>query len=171
MADSERSRTEKVRRRLQAPLRELGFERTKTSFFTRPRGAVVHFIHLHKYSFAPEFRVHLGIRVSDDASPAAALNGPDSHPYVCKGAPGGRVYNFGFHLAPETFARCADEIAAYVRAIALPWFEAWSDPRRLLAEPDSPLDSDARSALAAVLAGGRPDPERVALTRRLLGVS
>ena len=157
-----------MRRLLQVPLRELGFERTKPTFFTRSRAPVVHFIHLHKYSFAPDFRVHLGIRVSNDAFPAAALNGPDSHAYVCKGAPGGRVYNFGFHLAPETFVRCADEIAAYVRTIALPWFEAWSDTGRLLAAPDSPLDVDARAALAAALDAG-PDAERVALTRRLLG--
>ena len=152
------------------PLRELGFDRTKPTFFTRPRAQTVHFIHLHKYSFAPEFRVHLGIRVSNDAFPAAALNGPDSQPYVCKGAPDGRVYNFGFHLAPETLARCADEIAAYVRTVALPWFDAWSDPRRLLTAPASPLDADARAALATALDAG-PDPERVALTRSLLGVS
>jgi hypothetical protein len=169
MADGDSSRAEKVRRRLQAPLRGLGFERTKTTFFTRSRALTIHFIHLHKYSFAPEFRVHPGIRVSNDAFPAAALNGPDSHPYVCKGAPGGRVYNFAFHLAPETWVRCADEIAAYVRTVALPWFDTWSDHRRLLAAPDSPLDADARAALAAALDAG-PDPERLALTRRLLGV-
>jgi hypothetical protein len=73
MADTERSRTEKVRRRLQVPMRELGFERTKPTFFTHSHGVVIHFIHLHKYSFASKFRVHLGIRVSNDAFPAAAL--------------------------------------------------------------------------------------------------
>ena len=170
MADSERSRTEKVRRLLRVALRELGFERTKTSFFTRCRVLTVQFIHLHKYSFAPEFRVHPGIRVSNDAFPAAALNGPDSHRYTCKGAPGGRVYNFAFDAAPETFVRCADEIAAYVRTVALPWFDAWSDPRHLLAASDSPLHADARAALAAALDAG-PEPGRLALTRSLLGVS
>ena len=49
MGDGETSRAEKVRRLLQVPLRELGFERTKPTFFTRSRAPVVHFIHLHKY--------------------------------------------------------------------------------------------------------------------------
>jgi len=164
---AERSGKEKVLRRLGGSLGDVGFKRTKPTFFTRPSGLVVEFIHLHKFTFAPDFRVHMGLRVTNDSFPAASLNGPDSEPYFCKGAPGGRRYNFRYHLDAETIERCVSEVTAYVRTIAEPWFETWRDLERLLSSV-SPLSPDARSALRAAVEAG-PDPTAVALTRKLLG--
>src|SRR4051812_9230071 len=127
---AERSGKEKVLRRLAHVLDGFGFRRTKPTFFTRPSGLLVELVHLHKFTFEPSFRVHLGIRVMNDPSPFVALNGPDSHAYVCKGAPGGRTYNFRYHVEPETIERCADELAAYVEAVAEPWFYTWRDTER-----------------------------------------
>jgi len=164
----ERSHKDKVYRRLATLLRDQGYARTKPTFFTRPRGLLVEFVHLHKYTFAPEFRVHLGIRVTNDAFDAVALNGPDSHPYVCKGSPGGRIFDFSFHVAPETIERCAAEIADYVRTVGEPWFLVWRDDALLLDRADSPLRT-AKADFKSALEHG-PRPERVAQTSRLLGL-
>jgi hypothetical protein len=109
----ERKNQDKVLRQLGRLLPEIGFRRTKPTFFTRPRGLVVEFVHLHKYTFAAEFRIHLGLRVTNDGFDAAALNGPDSLPYVCKGSPSGRQYNFRFHeAAARDLARFVARVAA-----------------------------------------------------------
>jgi hypothetical protein len=166
----QRSHREKVLRRLAGLLGDLGYARTKPTFFTRPRGLVVEFVHLHKYTFAPDFRVHLGIRVTNDPREAIALNGPDSEPYVCKGAPGGRRFNFRFHDAAETVERCAAELAAYVATIGEGWFVLWRESSLLLERADSPLSVDAKASLQRAMELG-PHLERIARTRRLLGAA
>jgi hypothetical protein len=118
----ERKNKDKVLRRVAQLLADRGFRRTRSTFYTRLRGPVVEFVHLHKFTFAPDFRVHLGTRAADDPSDAWALNGPDSQPYVCKDSPSGRRFDFRFHEAPETVERCAGEIADFVREVAEPWF-------------------------------------------------
>jgi hypothetical protein len=164
----ERSNKEKILRRLGSLLKELGLRRTKPTFFTRPRGLVVEFVHLHKYTFAPEFRIHLGIRVTNDTFEAAALNGPDSQPYACKDSPSGRRFNFSFHDAPETVERCAAEIAFFIRDVAEPWFLRWRDTGRLLNDESSPLGADAKVHLKSAIESG-PAPERIEKSRQLLG--
>jgi hypothetical protein len=166
---SERAGAGKVLTRLARALRPLGFARTKPTFFTRPRELVIEFVHLHKYSFAPDFRVHLGLRVTNDPFGAAPLNGPDSHAYTCANPPGGRKYRFAYHLAPETFDRSAGELADFVRLVAEPWFERWRDLDRLVTAPESPLGDDARAALRAARETGA-DPQNVALSTSLLGL-
>ena len=166
----ERSHKEKILRRLAGFLRELGYARTKPTYFTRPRGLVVEFIHLHKYTFAPAFRVHMGIRVTNDTFAAIALNGPDSQPYVCAGSPGGRRFNFYFYEAPETVERCATELADYVVTIAEPWFLTWQEHSLLLESSDSPLSSEAKACLRSAI-DLEPRPERLEQTRQLLGAA
>src|SRR5437879_7962139 len=80
--DSKRKRAlgEKVRRLVAVQLQALGFERTKTSFWTRSAGPVIEFIHLHLFSYAPKFRVHTGIRVLESSFDAIGLNGLTSSP-------------------------------------------------------------------------------------------
>jgi hypothetical protein len=112
----------------------------------------------------------LGIRVTNDVFEAIALNGPGDQPYVCKGAAGGRRFNFSFHDAPETLERCADEIAAYVTTIGEPWFVLWREGSTLMDRADSPLSPEAKASLRQSMDLG-PHPERVEQTRRLLGVA
>src|SRR4026208_2222238 len=73
-----RSLSEKVRCQTTKHLHTLGFARIKSTFWTRPSELVVEFVHLHLYSFAPEFRIHIGVRVLNDPLRAIALNGPSS---------------------------------------------------------------------------------------------
>jgi hypothetical protein len=131
---------------------------------------VVEFVHLHKYTFAPEFRIHLGIRVTNDTFEAAALNGPDSQPYACKDSPTGRRFNFNFHDAPETLDRCAAEIVSFVRDVAEPWFLHWRDIERLIGDESSPLDADAKVHLKTAIEYG-PTPDRIEKSRRILGAA
>ena len=166
----ERSNKNKILRQLGSLLQELGFRRTKPTFFTRPCGLVVEFVHLHKYTFAPDFRIHLGIRVANDTFEAVALNGPDSHAYVCKDSRNGRRFNFSFHDAADTVDRCAAEIVSFVRDVAEPWFLGWRDTERLLRDESSPLDADAKAHLRSANESG-PNPEGIEKTRQLLGVA
>jgi hypothetical protein len=116
----ERACAGKVLTRLARALGPLGFARTKPTFFTRPRGLTIEFLHLHKYRSGPDFRVHLGVRVTNDPFDAPALNGPDSHAYTCPGPPGGRRYGFRYGETPEAIERCGAELADFVRLVAEP---------------------------------------------------
>lgn len=72
----ETSGKNKIYRKLAKHLADLDFERTKTTFYTRSKEYVVEFIHLHKFTFCPGFRVHFGIRVlidSFDAPPTTRI--------------------------------------------------------------------------------------------------
>ena len=64
----------------------------------RLRPQVVEFAHLHKYSFKPGFRVHLGLRVVNDTFEACALNGPTQNS------------GFDFTSAEASVETCADRI-------------------------------------------------------------
>jgi hypothetical protein len=166
----ERTHAQRVLRGLAKSLSPLDFARTKPTFFTRPRGVIVEFIHLHKFRADPSFRVHLGLRVAADTFPAAHLNGPDSHLYVCEGAPGGRKYNFVFHDDPSTVDRCVAELSAFVGTIAEPWFQLWREPSTLLVSPDSPLSADEKQALAAARKGGTAGASS-GVTEKVLGLA
>jgi hypothetical protein len=151
-----RSLAEKVRRRFSHEAARLGFHRGRTSFWYRERGHVIHFIHLHLFSFCPAFRVHLGIRALNDSFDAAALNGPSTPD----------------HLSPsfeESVEECVRGIHHFCEATGEPWFGSW--PATALAtDGRSPLSPNARLALAEALEG-RADGERAALSRSLLGAA
>jgi hypothetical protein len=72
----ESSNRDKVLRRVARQLRQAEFVRTKPTFFTWVGDHVIEFVHLHKFTKGPSFRVHLGIRVINDSFDACALNGP-----------------------------------------------------------------------------------------------
>ena len=59
----ERSLHGKILRRVARLLDPIGFRRAKTRSSFERQEWVIEFIHLYKYSFAPGYRVHLGIRV------------------------------------------------------------------------------------------------------------
>jgi hypothetical protein len=98
---------QKVLRLLAKKLQPLGFERTKPTFFVRPGNVLLEFVHVHKYTFGPRFRLHLGVRVRFDQFVAQALNGP-----AFDGAPGtnepGAQARFNYRSDVETIAACAE---------------------------------------------------------------
>ena len=157
---TERANAEEVRRRLARALRASGFERTKTSLFIRPRPLWIEFIHLHKYSFGPSFRVHLGIRLLNDPFEAVALNGLDSH------SEGWFILDYG--ASPESIVSCAEEIGRFCLQVGEPWFARWREPSQLLTSADSPLNDSEKGALEQALQG-HADEGRISRSHQLLG--
>lgn len=166
-ARAKRNGAEAVRRRLARALAPRGFLRTKTSFWTRQQEVVIHFIHLHLFTFAPSFRVHLGIRVLNDSFEAVALNGLASH----DGWYGDRrQYMFEYSERNESIERCADNLLRFVDDVAIPWFERFVTAETLMTASGSPLAEDERAALGEALAG-RSSESRVLASKVLLGVA
>src|SRR5215471_4821018 len=158
---AKRSQAEKIRRVVTQELKALGFVRSKTSFWSRPRGLVIEFVHLHLYSFMPAFRVHLGIRVLNDSFDAAHLNGPTSEH---------TDFRCDFDETSESISSSAADILGFIRKVGEPWFKKWSEPRNLVKRRRSPLADHERIALQESL-DGRTDPRRVAESRAILGVA
>lgn len=153
---------ERVRRLATKLLREHGLERTRPSFWTRPREYAVEFVHLHLYTFAPAFRVHVGIRVLQDPFEAPALNGPDSHG-------SGWSARLEFSDSDNDVRRCAEAIARYCVEVGEPWWARWRSLATLLSDR-SPVGAEARAALQQALAGN-DSPLQVAQSMKLLGLS
>ena len=141
---------QKVMRLLAHKLRALGFERTKPSFFIRQSALVIEFVHVHKFTFGPSFRIHFGVRVRNDEHQAATLNGPDSDRLPNPATPGLR-HKFNFSVEPSSFDVCAEAMAAFVAAEGIKWFHIFEDPRVLLSLADSPLNPRAKAALQEAL--------------------
>jgi hypothetical protein len=157
---SDRARTERIRRKLASKLVELGFRRTKTSFFTRPRKHWVEFIHLHKFTFTTGFRVHFGVRVLNDSFDAIALNGPDSDT-------AGFRLNFG--QTEESANACVDEICVFCKKKGEKWFRRIRRPTVMLWFPNSPLGWKERKALLMAIRG-KVNHANVERSKELLGL-
>lgn len=144
----ESSNAEKVRRRAAKLLKEYGFLRTKSTFYTRILNDRVEFVHLHKFTFGPIFRVYVGIRFFCDSFDAVALNGPDSdlHRY-------NKEFRMRFWNEEETLAICANDILNFVRTIGFDWFDKWKDINFLLNSSESPLKTNLREEYLKMQSG------------------
>jgi hypothetical protein len=137
---------QKILRLLAKKLKPLGFERTKSTFFTRSSLYVLEFVHIHKFSFGPKFRVHFGVRVRSDTFSAAALNGPNSDSIASPEMPSRRRYDFSFDSNAVSWESCSEAIFQCVSEEGLLWFASLSNPVVLLSS-DSPLSPFAATAL------------------------
>lgn len=160
---------QKVMRRLAQHLRVVGFERTKPSFFTRPRELVVEFVHIHKFTFGPYFRVHFGIRVRNDDFRAAHLNGPSSESFP---DPAGERRHHRFEYLPEhtSIDSCAQALADFIGTQGMAWFQTLETPQQLLTSPDSPLRSQEKEWLMQALEQQEATTTSAA-TRDTLGIT
>ena len=137
---------QKVLRFLEKKLKPLGFERTKPTFFTRSGPYVLEFVHVHKFTFGPTFRVHFGVRVRSDDFAAAHLNGPDSDSIVDPTMPGLRRYRFSFTPNEASWESCAEAMLECVSTDGLHWFASLANQTALLSS-ESQLSPSAISAL------------------------
>ena len=156
-----RSLAEKVRRRFTRLMASAQFARSKPTFWVRPQGATVEFVHLHLFSFTSAFRAHLGIRVVNDSFEAAPLNGPNTDRF--------REYNIEFTAAPESLDECAAELHRFCVEVGEPWFQRWRDPIVLVEAIDSPISHEAMDALRAALRG-ECDGAAITRSERVLGL-
>jgi hypothetical protein len=119
----EKSNKDKILRRVAKELKEFDFSRAKTTFFVREIGPIIEFLHFHKYSYAPDFRIHTCIRVLNDQRDWIALQGFDSHPYQCLDSPNGKKYIFNFYKTNESIDRSVEYIVEFVSEVSNPWFK------------------------------------------------
>jgi hypothetical protein len=127
----------KINRAFTESMASLGFQRTKTSFWTRINGPTVQLIHLHLFSFTSAYRVHLGIRILNDDFDAVALNGLSSQDGWFK--PKDR-YLFEFNESDLSIDQCVKSLSRFCEEIAEPWFSQFSDPINLILNAKSPLN-------------------------------
>lgn len=144
----ESSNAEKVRRRVSKLLRDYGFSRTKSTFYTRVWNDRVEFVHLHKFTFGPTFRVHIGIRFLCDSFDAVSLNGPDSDSYRYN-----KEYSLRFWKEAETLDRCANDILSFVKTVGFNWFDKWKDNNSLLNSTESPLKANIKEEYLKMQSG------------------
>ena len=137
---------QKVLRLLAKKLQALGFQRTKVNFFTRPAPFGLEFVHTHKFSFAPAFRLHFGLRVRSDDFPGVHLNGPSSDEIGDPVSRGQRRYRFDFDASASSWESCAQAMCQCTSAEGLDWFAAMRKLQTLLG-PGSPLMPQAPAAL------------------------
>jgi len=160
---------QKVARLLANKLKPLGFERTKTSIFTRSRPLVIEFVHIHKFSFEASFRVHFGVRVRTDTFPGTHLNGPSSDAMQDPEDPSRRRYSFSFGQDAPSWEACAEELLQCVLQEGLAWFGSVESQEHLLSS-SSPLTHEARLALQRELQSGLA-PQASEHTRKALNAA
>jgi hypothetical protein len=145
--NTERANKERILALVGKRVRTINFTRTRrTTFYTREKPIWIEFVHLHKFTFGPEFRAHLGIRILNDPTPHVALNGPAFAPNA------GSQYCFSYDQGPESLEKCAVGISEWLRELGQPWFLKWQQPRDLLEAEDSPLSDTAKAGLRDALA-------------------
>ncbi|WP_444921578.1 hypothetical protein ACJJID_03965 [Microbulbifer sp. CnH-101-G] len=141
----ERSNADKVLRRFTKEIKKFGFSRIKPKFFVRESGLIVEFLHIHKYTFGPCFRMHICIRVLNESLDYIALAGPTERELSEDAR-----FDYGGEI--DSVEHCAKVMSDFVVHYAEPWFLKWSD-RTLLLEHNSPLYDDQKIALEAALKG------------------
>ena len=153
----ERSLARRIIRSSFRSLREDGFVHSKPTFAVRPMEYIAAFVHVHKFSYGPMFRLHFGIRVLNDPFEAVALNGP-------------ALEHAGkYSTQEESIERCIGDLERFIRSEGLPWLARYSDIDVLLASK-IPLKERDRVALKAHLAGNA-STESIEQTSALLGLN
>jgi hypothetical protein len=153
----ERNIARRIVRAVARELGDVGFRQTKPTFVIRPGELLTPFFHFHKFTFGPRFRVHLGVRVMNDAFVALALNGPSLE------------HAGQYSEREEDIQQCIQKMVGYCRTEGLSWLERWSDPKTLLEAQGSPLHAEDQQALSNALAG-RVNLAAIALSESLLGL-
>ena len=158
----ERSNAGKTLTRFTNHIKSLGFKRVKPTFWIREKELFVEFIHIHKYTFGPYFRIHTCIRPYNNSFSSVALSGPtekELKPEV----------SFEYDTTIESVEQCATKMASFVQRYSEAWFTKWAEPSSLL-EPDSPLYADQIEELKQAIEGN-VNPKWVKLTKELLKIA
>lgn len=156
----EQANAQKVFRRFNKKVKELGFTR-KSNWFSKEAGHVAHVIHFHKFSFGPVFRMHVCIRALNDSRDFLALNGLDErelHSFS---------HRFKYENTEESILSCAEAMFEAMESVAIPWFE--SNTLKVLISEKSPLTESGREGLIEAL-NASPNAEYVQRSRKLLGL-
>lgn len=145
---------EKIFKTISGSLSELGFQRTKSTFWVKELSNTIQFIHIHTFSFNYSFRIHLGIRVKNDSFKAVSLNGPCSFDGWWK-SQGlfSKKRELVFNEKVDSINICSNNVLEFVKTIGLIWFSKFTDDHELLTNQDSPLKHDEKVALNEMIDG------------------
>ena len=155
--EEERKLARKIVRGVAKEFRSRGFLHSKPTFIVRPFERFAQFVHFHKFTFGPNFRVHFGVRVMNDPFDAVALNGPAVE----------RAGTYG--PDEEQSLACTRQLIALVEKEGLSWFSKLSSVEELLKSSKSPLDDRDRRALLDDMSGQKNEASWQ-LSERLLGL-
>ena len=156
----ERSNAGKVLRRFAKGIAPSGYRR-KSTFFSREAGPLIQFLHVHKFSFGPKFRMHVCFRVLNESQSFVALQGIVSDDFASY------HQSLSFEDREASIISCAERMTAFIFEVAEPWFATWQE--EALLGSDSPLYQDAQEALAKARSG-KCDPVNANRSRALLGL-
>ena len=138
-------------------MKPFGYTLTKPTFICRAYPHLIAFFHFHKFSFAPRFRLHVGIRVLNSDFRAPHLNGPTFDD----------VGEYGED--DESMWNCVQKLTELLISEGLSWVDSWLVPEKLISYSGSPLSEEDKASLRSAIKTG-PDPNRVALSYSLLGI-
>lgn len=156
----ERSNSNKVFRSFTRMVKPLGFRRVKTrQFWIREQKHVIEFIHIHKFTFGPKYRIHICIRVINSPLDFLALQGVTDKE-LDKGA------TFQFEDSATSVSQCSEDMFNFIKQSAEGWFLKYRDIDRLLSSGSPIFNSECSQALVDALKNG-PDESRVQKTRQL----
>ena len=158
----EKSNAGKTLTRFTNHIKALGFKRVKPTFWIREKEVLVEFIHIHKYTFGPYFRIHTCIRPYNNSFSSVALSGPTEKELNSE-------VSFEYNTTIESVEQCATKMASFVQRYSEAWFSKWSEPSSLLG-PTSPLYADQIKELKQAIEGN-VNPEWVKLTKELLKIA
>ena len=155
--------SEKVKKLLSKCVKENNFIRSKPTFYTRVLEDRIEFIHLHKFTFGPMFRIHIGIRFLFDDWDAISLNGPDSDAFRPK-------FNLEYDETETSIDNCVTNIMDFVNLIAEPWFNKWKDKTLLINDSYSPLKGENLKNEYLKFKEGYIDFNKCNISYKLLGI-
>jgi hypothetical protein len=132
----------------------LGFAHTRSLYWTRPSAFTADVIQLSRSDPSDgralneyiDITIAAAVRVLNDPAGTVTANGPTS------ATTRGYFLRFGSASEP-TFARVINELLRFTSDHALPFFELWKEPQRLVEDEHSPLRPWEREALRAALSG------------------
>ncbi|WP_394224516.1 hypothetical protein [Alteromonas gracilis] len=141
----ERSNADKVLRRLTNQIKPLGFVRTKPTFWVREREHLVQFIHIHKYTFGPFFRIHTCVRPLNSNLEFVALFGPIEQELS-------ETAKFEYTEDINSVENCASTMSQFISTFSEEWYSTLGSLTTLLSS-NSVLDAQEKISLQESLDG------------------
>ncbi|MEI8665498.1 hypothetical protein P4S81_12480 [Pseudoalteromonas sp. B28] len=141
----EQANAQKVLRRFTKHIKSLGYIRTKPTFWVREQTNIVQFIHIHKYTFGPCFRIHTCLRPHNSSLEFIALTGPTEKELSSN-------VSFEYTNKTDSIDQCAIKMSSFVQRQSEEWYEKWSRPSSLIGAL-SPLNEKDQSGFKQSLEG------------------
>ncbi|MDP2596561.1 hypothetical protein [Alteromonas stellipolaris] len=158
----ERSNADKVLRRLTNQIKPLGFVRTKPTFWVREQEYLVQFIHIHKFTFGPCFRLHTCVRPLNSELEFIGLFGPIERELSA-------TTKFEYTEASNSVENCASAMSQFISTFSEEWYATLGSLATLLSS-ESVLDAQEKTSLQESL-DGNSKISNIERTRLLLKIA